>query len=376
MIPEPQTRIIEAIAETAAAWRDDDHPPRRSAAQKTLAAPNRVTEASLSYAFRHRLSGLTEEALAAWLRGAWVDAPQRVGIVAAGETPLDGLRDLVAVWGTGHRPQVALPASAPALLPAFAASVEERAPEATASFVQAETAEAETAEAETADMGALFDAVDAVIAQPSGDDPDACRQRCEAHDIPPAARHIRSAVVSVGVIDGHETEEEREDLAADMLLHEGKGRPRLALLWAPRDLSPDPYLEAMAQFRGAVPAHEDTPGALQMQQAFLEAQDVSHAYAAGLQFLVSRADPSVQPPGHVRWTEYDDREEATAWLREHEQRLYAVVAREDLHDALPPVAPILKPGEAHGAPIDDPEGEAVVDFLSALGAGVASRTEM
>jgi hypothetical protein len=349
--PTRQARIIDALAETASEWEDEDHPSRSAAVQKTLDAPNRFTEKSVEYALRHQLSRLSPEAVTAWLGGTWTEEPATVGVRAAGETPFDALRDAVAVWGTGHRLVLSVADASPALLPAFVESMQNRRPDLPVSIV---------------DHDALLERADAVIAQPEAEEREALEDACDAHGIPPARRHIRRPVYSVGVIDGQESEEEREDLAADMLLHEGKGRARLALLWAPRDLSPDPYLEAMAQFRGAVPAHDDTPGALQMQQAFLEAQDVSHAYAAGLQFLVSRADPEVQPAGHVRWTEYDDPAEADAWLQEHADDLYALVAREGLHDTLPPVAPILRPGEAHGAPVDDREGEAVVRYLAGL----------
>jgi len=349
--PTRQARIIDALADAASEWEDEDHPGRSAAVEKTLEAPNRFTEESVEYALRHELSRLSPEAVEAWLGGTWAEEPVTVGVRAAGETPLDALRDAAAVWGTGHRLVLGVADASPALLPAFLESIQNRRPDLPVSIV---------------DRDALLERADAVIAQPGEEERPALEDACEAHGIPPARRHIRRPVYSVGVIDGQESEEEREDLAADMLLHEGKGRARLALLWAPRDLSPDPYLEAMAQFRGAVPAHDDTPGALQMQQAFLEAQDVSHAYAAGLQFLVSRAEPEVQPAGHVRWTEYDDRAEVDAWLQEHGDELYAVVAREGLHGTLPRVAPILPPGQAHSAPVDDREGEAVVRFLAGL----------
>jgi len=344
-----QARIRTAIADVASEWENDDHPMRSAAVEKTLSAPNRFTEKSVAYALRHALSRLSREALEVWIGDVRTHEPMTVGVLAAGETPFDALRDAVAVVGTGHRLVLSVSEASPALLPAFLESIERRLPDSPVSVV---------------DRDDLLERADAVIAQPNGDARQALQASCEEHGIPPECRHIRDPVYSVGVLDGQESEEEREDLAADMLLHEGKGRARLALLWAPRDLSPDPYLEAMAQFRGAVPAHEDTPGALQMQQAFLEAQDVSHAYAAGLQFLMSRADPEVQPAGHIRWTEYDDRAEVDAWLKEHEDELYAIVAREGIHDRLPAVAPILRPGEAHGAPVDDREGEAVVEFLA------------
>jgi hypothetical protein len=173
----------------------------------------------------------------------------------------------------------------------------------------------------------------------------------------------------VAVLDGHEGDEAQGGLAEDALLYEGGGHRRLALLWAPSDLSPDACLEAMARFRGVFPAHDDTPGALQMQKAFLEAQDDPHAFAAGLEFLVSRGAPEVpQPEGHIRWTEYDALDAVDAWIQKHRDRLCAVVARAPLHDQLPASWPLRTPGDLHLPPLDDAEGTAVARFVGGLGA--------
>jgi hypothetical protein len=119
----------------------------------------------------------------------------------------------------------------------------------------------------------------------------------------------------------------------------------------------------MARFRGLFPAHEDTPGTLQMQQAFLEARDEPHAYADGLEFLVSRGAPEPQRPGHVRWAESDGLDTFRSWLADHEEEVYAVVSRRHLHDQLPDRRPLRTPGGLHVPPLDDEEGREVVDFL-------------
>jgi len=351
MIADSQAAIIDAIARAAETWGKEDAEPRATAIQKTLEAPNRFTEEGLRYALNHQMGRLTRDALQGWLEDVWTEDPHTVGILSAGEVPLDGLRDLLGVWGTGHHALVSTSETSPHLLPAFAETVAQHEPSLEVAFV---------------DEDNLYPRVDALLAQPPSESLGAVHKQCDAHGLPSDGRHIRPPVFSVGVLDGQESDEEHEDLAADMLLYEGMGRHRLALLWAPEGLSPDPYLEAMARFRGAVPAHPDTPGALQMQKAFLEAQDVSHAYAVGLQFLVSRAEPEVQPPGHIRWTEYSDLDDAIAWIEDHPQQLYAIIAREGLHDLLPPVVPILEPGQAHGAPLDDEEGERTIRFLHRL----------
>jgi hypothetical protein len=105
-----------------------------------------------------------------------------------------------------------------------------------------------------------------------------------------------------------------------------------------------------------------------MQKAFLEARDEPRAFAEGLEFLVSRGEPEIpSPPGHIRWTEYDDLDEIDEWIQDHEDALYGVVARKPLHDQLPASWPLRPPGGLHIPPLDDEEGEAVAHFLRSLG---------
>lgn len=345
------TQRLEAIAEVAADWRDPDAPSRAEAVEETLAAPNRWTEEALTYVLNRWMQRLTVERLEAWLLEEDGTDGLTVGVLHGNAGPLDGLRDALAVLGLGHRYVGHVPESSPALLPAFVDDLEERLPDLQAEF---------------APRGVLFDRADAFMAQPVEEDLGTVQDECEAHGLPEHRRLIRRPLYSVGILDGHESEDEMERLAEDMLLYEGEGRRRLALLWAPRDLSPDPYLEAMAHFRGVFPEHEDTPGTLQMQQAFLEARDESHAYAEGLEFLVSRGEPEPQRSAHIRWSEYDALQEVEGWIEEHREALYGVIARSELHDQLSEDLPLRTPGDAHTPPLDDTEGEAIASFVKGL----------
>jgi hypothetical protein len=246
----------------------------------------------------------------------------------------------------GHSYVGHVPDGSPALLPALADELRDRGLELHAQFGTAER---------------VYREAEALIAEPES--VEEVHAACEAAGLARAQRLVRSPVYSVGVVDGHESEDEMGRLAEDMLLYEGAGRRRLAMLWAPRDQSPDDYLQAMAHFRGLFPAHEDTPGTLQMQQAFLEARDEPHAYADGLEFLVSRGEPEVQRPGHVRWTEYDDLGDLSDWLGDHDDEVYSVIARPGLQDQLPAFDPVRSPGGVHVPPLDDREGAAAVSFL-------------
>ena len=106
-------------------------------------------------------------------------------------------------------------------------------------------------------------------------------------------------------------------------------------------------------------------GGLAMQRALLEAVDASHAYGEGLEFLVSRGEPEVQSPGHLRWAEYDDIADVNAWL--DKQPVQLIVATPRVQKQLKFGGILLAPGEAQRPALDwRPDGIDTVDFLSGL----------
>lgn len=349
------TQTIEQIAEAATQWSDPSHPPRQAAIEDTVAAPNQWTDSALDHALNRWMQKLTREALQRWLGDdeSRPSATATIGVIHADGDPFAGFRDATAAWGLGFDYVGAVSEASPAILPAFADEVFAGEVRQRIDFAPKET---------------VLETADAVITDADDDNVVSLRERCENHDIPPSRYLVRSPVYSVGMVDGHESEDEMERLAEDMLLYEGKGRRRLAVIWAPREHPPDAYLEAMARYRGLFPAHEDTPGTLQMQQAFLEARDEPHAYADGLEFLVSRGDPLPQRAGHIRWAEYDDKSDVREWLTDQGDDVYAVIARRDLHEQVPDAWTVRTPGGVHIPPLDDVEGRKTVTFLMDLSA--------
>lgn len=351
-VPTAQRARIDALADVAAAWRDPDHPPRAEAVAATLEAPNRFTEPAIAFAINQQMDQLTPAAMSEWAAGRWAPTPHTVGVLNAGNVPLVGLQDLAAVLLTGHAYLGSVSSKSPHLLPAFVDALRARAPSVPAEFAAAE---------------ALFERASALIATGQDDTIAWGADQCAAHGIAPARRLLRGHRYSVAVIDGDESDDDREDLAEDALLHEGYGCRNVAIIWAPRDLPPDPYLDAMALFRGLFPVHPEVPGTLQMQQAFLEATDQSHAYGEGLEFLVSRGAPEPQRPGHVRWAEYDDLKAVCEWIDAHSDRIQLATARPALADRLDLPVPVVPLGQAQRPPLDwRPDGVDTVAFLARL----------
>ena len=357
-------KLIRAVAAAADAWTDPDYDPRTVAVKETLEAPNAFTEEAVAFAVNQQMSLLTEEALEAWIGGRSASSPCTVGVLNAGNIPLVGLQDFLAVLLTGHRYLGSVSSKSPALLPAFVADLCRFAPDIAANFAL---------------LPELLTGADALIATGSDETiawlrdgardlaPDDAQDETtgKAHNIPPVRCLFRGHSFAVGVLDGKERADTYERLAEDVLLHEGFGCRNVAVIWAPRGHAPDGLLEAMAGFRGVFPAHGRTAGRLAMQRALLEAVGASHAYGEGLEFLVSRGEPEAQSPGHLRWVEYDDIADVNDWVGK--QPVQLMVATPRFQKRLEFGGLLLVPGEAQRPALDwRPDGVDTVDFLSGL----------
>lgn len=377
-VPGPVRARVDILAEVAERWSDADFAPRAKAVEATIAADNLFTEEATAFALNQLTATATPSALAAAVVGeeraaiSSGSAPA-VYIRHGASTPVDGLREVMVAVAAGCAVWCIVPDASPALVPAFLRSLRE----AGEAHMENESPEigGDAHPVDASVIDALPDAVDArdVLLVPAGAEADDLRAAWETAG--GAADRViqRTRTMTVGIIDGSEPEEERHNLAEDALLHEGGSTASLKVLWAPDELTPDPMLQAMADFRGVFPAHDDTPGTLEMQRAFLEAQDASHAYAAGMQFLVSRGDPEPQRGAHLRWSEYTDLSEVAAWVEAHAPDIGAVAVRASLQprlpDALQPAAlrergiDLIEPGYAHRRPLTTPRVRNLINAL-------------
>lgn len=347
-----QRALVATIARVAEEWRDPEHVLRQESVARTLDAGNRFTEEALAFAINQQMAIMTEEGLMAWIAGRHTDSPCEVGVLNAGNIPLVGLQDFLAVVLTGHRYLGTRSSRSPVLLPAFVDAVRGRAGGLEACFAPAKE---------------MWEEADAVIATGSDSTLVWVKGETQRHGIAASRCLLRGHRYGVAVLDGHETQTDRDNLAEDALLHEGLGCRSIAMIWAPKELSPDPYLESFAAFRGVFPPHAETPGALSMQKAFLDALSLPHAYGEGLEFLLSRGAPEPQGPGHVRWVDYDSLGEVVDFLTAHTHALQLVAARPALLETLPAALPLIALGEAQRPPLDWlPDGLNTVAFLCAL----------
>lgn len=340
-----QTHLIEAIARAGTTWRDPEHEPRATAVKQTLSVANRFTEQAITFAINQQMSLLTPRALGVWVAGRSAATSRKIGVIDEGHVPMASLQELLAVLLTGHQYVGNVTKSSPYLMPAFVEEIQRFAIEIPVQF------------------SALTDLLEqvAILIAPE--------ERLENDPLITAWSGTlvqRAPGYAVAVIDGLETHGERERLAEDALLHEGLSRYNIRLIFAPKEVDADPYFEAFAAFRGVFPVHPDTAGALKMQQAFLSATNQPHAYGEDLEFLVSRGAPEAQLPGHIRWSTYENIEDVSKWLADHEASVEIVVARDALKVGAPSTIPVLPLGDAHRPSLGRQAGE--IDVMALLAA--------
>lgn len=335
------------ISEVARRWADPEHPVRAEAVSKTLATQALFTEEAVAFAINQQMSLLSEETLAGWQKKLnKVGDVRRIAVLNPGNIPMVGLQDVLAVTLAGHAYLGVLSSRSPFLLPAFAEEVRQHGAALSVQFYGLKEA---------------LDQAQALIASGSDDTMNEVESMADRAGIPEKHRWIRKSRFSVAVLDGKESEEERESLAEDVLLHEGLGCRNVALVFAPKECPPDPYLASFAAFRGTFPAPEATRARLRMQRAFLKAVDVPHAFAEDYQFLVSRGDAQVQAPCHLRWVDSVD---PRHWIDASEKHIQGVFCPERLRRTFPE-AELL--GQAQRPGLDwKPDGVDHIDFLGGL----------
>ncbi|MDE2769685.1 MAG: hypothetical protein OXI44_00690 [Bacteroidota bacterium] len=313
--------IISVLVQTAGAWKSSTYEQLRSnVVKKTLTAPNTFTEEAIEFAVDQQMDGVTEAALSDWIGHRKIKGRCRVGVINAGNVPLVGLQDLLAVLVCGHSYVGVVSSKSPHLLPAFVNTLLDQGADINAEFV---------------DQDEMWGKADAVIATGSNEAIAQIEVLAGRQGLTPDKCLFRGNRYGIAILNGLESENDLDGLALDVLLHEGMGCRNVALIMVPAGLEPDDCLKHFAEMRGVFPAHPSTSGRLSMQQAFLTATGQPHAYGDGLEFLLSKGAPEVQAPGHVRWVEYRDQDEMVRVIGALRDEIQCIVARSELREQLP-----------------------------------------
>ncbi len=339
---------IEAVAATAKAWRAPEHPARAEAAERTLASDNRFTEESVAFAINQAAHAANPTALRRWTAGRESAEPGRVGLWLGDAVPMVGWQPMLAAFLAGHEVVVRLAPSSPALLPLFARELERaNGEEGRIRF--------------DPDWPGAMAGFDVVWGSGASEDVARLAEHAAEVGLPGERVRLHGERYAVAVVGADETPEARIGIAEDTWLYGGEGPRSVRLLWAPEGLSPDPYLDAFSAFHELFPPHPDRAGALEMPRAFLKAAKASYAWGDG--FLVSRGEPDVQAPGHLRWAEYTGLGAVRDWLRAQDD-LALLVASPGLAAELNGSIEVVAPGDAHRPRLHDAEGQALYALLA------------
>ena len=344
---------ISVLVQTARAWKSPTYEQLRShVVNKTLTASNSFTEEAIEFAIDQQMDGVTEAALSAWIGQRKIRGRCRVGVINAGNVPLVGLQDLLAVLVCGHSYVGVLSSKSPYLLPAFVNTLLDQRADINAEFV---------------DRDEMWGRVDAVIATGNNESIAQIKVLASRQGLTPDKCLFRGNRYGIAILNGSESENDLDGLALDVLLHEGMGCRNVALIMVPAGLEPDNCLKHLAEMRGVFPAHPSTSGKLSMQQAYLAATGQPHAYGDGLEFLLSKGTPEVQAPGHVRWAEYKDLNEMVNVIEALRDEIQCIVAHEELRNQLPRSWNVGSFGSTQMPALDwRPDKRDTIEFLCSL----------
>ncbi len=203
------------------AIRDLLQNPERDALYSRIGHQNAwFTTENLEHALSHWASLLQEAPLIAWWEAeSIVKTPvlKKIGIVMAGNIPLVGLHDLLAVWITGHHAVVKCASNDDILLPYLVKKATEKQPSLTENITWAEK---------------LTDA-DAVIA--TGSDNTARYFKQYFGHLPHIIRKNRN---SLAIISGFESDEALAPLKEDLIRYFGLGCRSVSHVLIPEDFDP------------------------------------------------------------------------------------------------------------------------------------------
>ena len=343
--------LVEAIRSVAEKWLDPEYALRVEAERALCKSEIRATPEAVAFAINQQMPQLSGSEPFERMQGRWQDRREKVGVVLRCDVPLGGLWEWFLVVLSGFEYVGYYESEPDILLRAFSDDVQKACPGLRSSFEQIQN---------------INSGIDALIALGPHDD---MLSQVKLSSQAAGLAHVlfRPVKFSVAVIDGKESKVELEDLAEDVLMHEGSGEANVRIIWAPEELNPDPYFESFAFFRGVYPAHERTPGSLQMKKAFLAAQDVPHAYGEGLEFLISRGEPSNLEPCHIRWVTYRALSDVHHWVQGNHEDIHVLVVRQKMHHQFTTTVPVLKPGKAHRLTVQEHiDASIILDFLASI----------
>lgn len=342
------SRRIGALVGAAEEWSDASSRRRREAMARTLGAPNSFTEQALNQGVEDALGAITADAVEDWIGSRRGADSRRTAVLNAGNVPLVGLQDFLAVVLCGHQYLGVLSRKSRYLLPAFVESVRERDPSLGAEFVSFDDGLANA---------------EVLIATGSSATVELVASRFESAGVPRDRQLLRGTRYGAAFLDGTESDQQLDGLARDALLHDGRGCRNVSTILALGGADPTVFAEHMDAFRRTFPAHPSTRAAVARARRFLDA--VQQPYLAGDGFLLLEVDVQLREPGVIRWVKTDDASAVASWVFRHAGSLQVVVGNPKWLGILGREVDVCDFGESQRPPLDwRPDGLDTIAFLT------------
>lgn len=236
---------------------------------------------SIRFAFQGISKFLEAGELHAWISeyGWEKKKPKTVAVIMAGNIPLVGFHDFLAVLVSGHRIFVKLSSSDSVLL----------------KKITAKLIEIEERFSDRIEFGERLSKVDAVIA--TGSDNSAKYFHYYFSSIP---HIIRQSRVSCAVLTGEETPEELTELGKDILMYFGMGCRNVAKLYVPEGYSFSPFYDTIQKLQPLIDINKYYNNYDYNKSVFI----VNNARFLDNGFLLLHESPALASPVSVVYYEF------------------------------------------------------------------------
>lgn len=249
---------------------------------------------------------LKPESLQAWVANYDVPeqkSPKKIGVIMAGNIPMVGIHDFIAVLLSGHELHAKLSSQDPFLIKAIAEMLIaiEPAFESRIHFIE------------------RMNQVDALIA--TGSDNSARYFEYYFKDKPKIIRKNRT---SVAVINGKESKEALKQLADDVLTYFGLGCRNVSKLYVPKGYDLIPVLAALEPLANQALNNHKYANNYDYNKSIYLVNNVTHLDTGGL--LATSSTELVSPISVLYYEEYKDQNAIEAQLRDQAEKIQCIVS--------------------------------------------------
>lgn len=263
------------------------------------------TEENLEMALEGIQRYLDEDKLRAWTRDLPPQPPQvrKVGVVMAGNIPMVGFHDFLAVLISGHKLLAKLSSKDSFLL----------------RHISGMLTDIEPRFEEQVDFRERLNDAEAMIATGSDNS-----SRYFEYYFARMPHIIRRNRTSVGVLQGEESMEDFKALGEDVFRYFGLGCRNVSKLYVPQDYNFEPLLEAWQVFEGVSQHHKYNNNYDYNKSIYLVNQEPH--YDTGFA-LIKKSEQLVSPVSVVYFEPYQDAEQLSQSLKTLEDKIQCIVSR-------------------------------------------------